>query len=134
MNTFTPFRRFAPCLRRVGFRKKWDSRAGGVRVAEWTREEPDGRTLVCQLWADGQHRISHEWVGCTNTHPTDFEDEDGLAIAIHHEATRTDNHYRDPNNHYVPFAREFLLARRPAPESPADERERSGSPASEPGA
>lgn len=107
----TAFEQFAPLLRRAGFRKKWDSRSGGVRVSSWLRQEPDGRTLDCQIWSDGQHGLSHNWVGCSNTPPTDFTTEGELAIAIRHEATRTDNTYRDPNNHHVPSARAFLLSR-----------------------
>lgn len=110
----TPFAQFAPLLRRDGFRKIWDSRAGGVRVIEWRREQPDGRTLICQIWSDGHHRISHAWVGCSDTKPTDFDTEAGLAAAIQHESTRTDGWFRDPNNHHVLSAREFLLARQGA--------------------
>lgn len=111
----TAFALFAWPLRRAGFRKTWDSRSGGVRIIEWRRDDSDGRTLVCQIWADGKHRINHEWVGCSDTLPTDFTDKAGLALAIEHEATRTDGYYRDPNNHNVPSARAFLLARQSPP-------------------
>jgi len=107
----TAFMVFAPLLRRAGFRKKWASRAGGARVAEWCREEPDGRTLVCQIWEDGRHRLNHEWCGCSDTRPTDFKTEDELAAAIQRETTRGDSRYRDPNNHHVPSARDFLQAK-----------------------
>lgn len=107
----TPFARFASPLRQLGFKKQWDSRGGGVRTAQWSRDEPDGRTLLCQIWGDGRHRINHEWVGCSDTAPTDFTTEDGLAAAIQRETTRTDSRYRDPNNHHVPAAKDFLLAR-----------------------
>jgi hypothetical protein len=105
----TAFALFAPILRRAGFRKSWDSRSGGTRVAEWRREELDGRTLLCQIWEDGRHRLNHEWLGCSDTRPTDFETEAGLATAIQHETTRADSRYRDPNNHYTPGARDRLL-------------------------
>ena len=107
----TAFELFAPLLIRARFRKTWDSRSGGVRVIEWRRDESDGRTLVCQIWADGKHRISHEWVGCSDTAPTDFETEAGLATAIQHETARTDGKYRDPSSHHYPPARDFLLAK-----------------------
>lgn len=105
------FALFAPALRRARFRKTWDSRSGGTRVAEWQRDEPDGRTLLCQIWADGRHRLSHEWVGCSDTTPTGFQTETELRAAIQCETTRVDSHYRDPNNHHAPGAKEFLLAR-----------------------
>lgn len=112
--TSTAFARFSGPLRRAGFRKTWESRAGGVRVVEWRREERDGRTLVCQVWADGGHRISHEWLGCSDTLPTEFFDEAGMTAAIEREASRTDGSYRDPNNHHAPGAREALLAKQAA--------------------
>ncbi len=105
------FAKFAPLLRKAKFRKTWTSRAGGVRIDEWKREEPDGRTLVCQLWADGEHRINHEWVGCSDTVPTDFADEQGFAAAVQRESTRTDGRYRDPDNHHHEPSRAFLRAK-----------------------
>lgn len=105
----TAFEIFSRPLLRLAFRKKWDSRAGGVRVSEWKREEEDGRTLVCQIWEDGKCRLSHEWLGCSDTVPTDFSDEEELVKAIEYETIRKDSRYRDPNNHHVPEAREFLL-------------------------
>lgn len=107
----SPFARFAWPLRQAGFRKTWETRSGGARMCEWRREQPDGRTLVCQIWEDSRHRISHEWVGCSDTTPTNFTTEAELTAAIDREATRTDGRYRDPNKHHVPAAREFLLAR-----------------------
>jgi hypothetical protein len=90
----TAFARFAPLLRKAGFRKAWDSRGGGVRVVEWEKVCPDGRTLKCQIWADGNHRISHEWKGCMDTLPTDFTDEGGLYVAMLKESNRIDSrHY-----------------------------------------
>ncbi len=110
----TTFGRFAWPLRRAGFRKTWDSRAGGARMVEYRRDDPDGRTLICQLWDDGRHRISHNWLGCSKTVPSGFTTEDELTLAVEREATRTDSHYRDPDNHHAPGAREFLLARQAA--------------------
>lgn len=94
--TVSTFARFAPLLRRAGFRKEYDSRSGGCRTVEWTRQEPDGRLLNCQLWADGGHRVSHSWIGCSDTLPTSFRTEKGLADAIERERTRIDSRYRDP--------------------------------------
>lgn len=105
------FANFAWPLRRAGFRKIWDSRSGGIRVAEWRREDPDGRTLVCQIWEDGKHRVSNEWVGCTDTAPTEFTNEAEMTIAVEREATRLDNKYRDPNKHYAQKARAYLSAK-----------------------
>jgi hypothetical protein len=110
----TAFAQFAMPLRRAGFRKTWDSRSGGTRVAEWRREEGDGRTLLCQISADGAHRVNHEWCGCCDTAPTDFRTEAEFTAAIAHEATRLDSRYRDPNNHHVPSSKAFLLARQAA--------------------
>lgn len=110
----TTFGLFAWPLRRAGFRKTWATRSGGARMVEWRRDDPDGRTLVCQLWEDGNHTISHEWVGCSDTHPTGFTTETGLTAAIEREATRTDGRYRDPANHHVLSARAFLVARQAA--------------------
>ena len=102
------YAKFSPLLRREGFRKTYASTAGGVGMREWKRDEPDGRTLVVQLWGDGRHRISHEWLGCSSTRPTDFTDEANIFDAIERERTRTDSKYRDPANHHAPGAREFL--------------------------
>lgn len=110
----TQFALFAPILRRLRFSKIWDSRSGGIRVAEWRRDEPDGRTLLCQIGDTGSHRLSHEWVGCGDTAPTYFNTESQLALAIQCETTRTDSRYRNPNNHHVLSAKNFLLERQSA--------------------
>lgn len=105
------YARFAPLLRRLGFRKTYSSTAGGQGMREWKREEPDGRTLVVQLWGSGQHRISHDWVGCSDTRPTSFADEGGMVEAIEIERARADSKYGDPlAHHYLP-ARKFLQER-----------------------
>lgn len=108
----TVFALFAPLLRRARFRKTWDTRAGGLRTTEWRREEPDGRTLVCHISEDGQHSLSHSWLGCGDTMPTYFKAPEDLAAAIESETTRADSRYRDPDNHYAPGARDFLLSKR----------------------
>ena len=106
------FARFAPLLRREGFRKTWTSKAGGARTDEWRRDEPDGRTLIAQLWEDGGHRLNHEWAGCSNTAPTDFKTENQLRAAIKVETTRLDSRYANPDNHHVPGKRWELAAKR----------------------
>jgi hypothetical protein len=103
---------FTRLLREAGFRKTYQSRAGGAEIREWRREDADGRTLVCQLWQGGNHRITHEWCGCSNTPPTLFNDKLGFRDAILREALRTDGKYRDPMSHHDLPAQEFLMKRR----------------------
>lgn len=98
-------------LREAGFRKAWDSRAGGVRTIEWRREEADGRTLHARINEDGRHSVSHSWLGCADTLPTPFEGAHGLDAAIAREAVRMDGRYADPDNHHAPGARDLLRAK-----------------------
>jgi hypothetical protein len=107
----SPFAAFAPILRRLGFRKTWESVAGGMSLREWKRDEPDGRVLVLQLWESGRHRISHDWCGCSDTTPTGFKTEAELHTAIEHERARMDSKFANPDNHHAPGAREFLLSK-----------------------
>lgn len=101
-------------LRKSRFKKTWTTRAGDCRMDEWKREEPDGRTLICQLWHDGAHRMTHEWCGCSDTKPTSFVNEQQLEAAIVHESTRKDSKFSDPTQHYHLPAREFLLRKQMA--------------------
>lgn len=110
----SPFALYARKLRPNGFRKDWESRAGGSRVTEWKRDEPDGRTIRVQIWDDGGHRVNHEWIGCSDTTPTPFYSVESLWIAIEHESTRLDSRYRDPRNHHTPGSREILEAKQRA--------------------
>lgn len=107
------FARFAPLLRRERFRLTYSSRSnGGFR--EWKRDEPDGRTLVVQLWASGEHRIAHEWEGCMDTPPTSFSDESNVFDAIERERTRADSTYRDPAAHHYEPARKSIASKQAA--------------------
>jgi len=92
----SPFQIFAPELRRLGFRKAWSSRAGGGRVDEWSRTDPDAATLgyrqlSVQLWEDGHHRISHAINNRATTEPTGFDTIEALHVALERETTRMDN-------------------------------------------
>lgn len=113
MKVKTPsvFAMFALLLRQAGFRKTWDTRSGGQRMTEWKREHQDGRTLEVQIWADGLHRVSHSWVGCSDTVPTSFKTAGEMYLAIKVEMLRCDGKYRDPMNHHVPSARAFLKSK-----------------------
>lgn len=97
------FALFAPHLRKLGFRKTCSSSAGGERMTEWKRDEPDDqqtipRTLTVQIWAKGDHRVTHDCYrdqerrhgGCS-TVPTSFNNPAELRAAVEVERTRTDN-------------------------------------------
>lgn len=99
----SPFALFAPHLRKLGFHKTWSSSAGGERMTEWKRNEPDDeqtipRTLTVQIWANGDHRVTHDCYrdperrrgGCS-TVPTSFSNPGELRAAIEIERTRIDN-------------------------------------------
>lgn len=99
----SPFALFAPHLRKLGFRKTFSQSAGGERVTEWERREPDDqqtvpRTLIVQIWANGGHRVTHicyrdpeRTRGGSSTVPTDFTNPGELSAAVEIERTRTDN-------------------------------------------
>jgi hypothetical protein len=86
------FRPFIIELRKQGFEKTSDSRAGGCRCAIFTKRVGE-RLLDLQLWGDGKHRVSHWICASMNTQPTDFTDLAGMREAITRETVRTDNKY-----------------------------------------
>lgn len=108
MTAASQFAQWAPVLRRLGFRKQWDSRWGGVRQAAWTRSEADGRQIEVRLCESGRHSAHHSWEGCSDTVPTGWQNEQELHAAIEHERTRMDGTYSDPAAHSYAPARERL--------------------------
>ena len=84
------FEKFAPLLRKRGFKKDWDSRAGGIRIAGWTKHAGE-REVRVQIWADGNHRVSHSIRNRATTHPTQFNDEASMDDALSWEENRRDN-------------------------------------------
>lgn len=94
----TTFQVFAPILRRMGFKRQWISRAGGEKCIEYRRVNDDCRALDVQLWASGNHRISHWIGGVMDTKPTGFASHEELIAAVQHESSRTDNkRYKAPS-------------------------------------
>lgn len=85
------FREFNAVLRRAGFQRDYISRAGGCRIDGWKRQENERRTIIVQLWDDGQHRATHSISGRQTTHPTEFADVPGMLAAINVESERQDN-------------------------------------------
>lgn len=83
-------RPYSMALRREGFTKEWDSRAGGCRCVQFTRTTDD-RKVEVQLWDDGRHRASHFLRGRMSTLPTDFANPEEMLGAITREMTRTDH-------------------------------------------
>jgi hypothetical protein len=92
----SPFQTFAPELRKLGFRKEWSHRIGGVRVDGWEKpniQEPEletWRTLKLQIWADGAHRVSHAIGSHETTRPTDFRTIEEMRGAVEWETARRD--------------------------------------------
>lgn len=84
-------RPFILALRRAGFAKTLDSRAGGCRVAIFEKQVDERRRIYVQLWGDGRHRASHGIGGRETTRPTRFTTIDGMHAAIQCETLRTDN-------------------------------------------
>jgi len=77
-------------LRKAGFHKAYDSRAGGMRVVQFERTH-GRRTLQVQLWDDGQHRATHSLDGVMDTAPTNFEGLTEMEKAIWNEMVRMDH-------------------------------------------
>ncbi len=84
------FAKFAPLLRKRGFKKDWDSRSGGIRIVEWVKHVGE-RKIRVQVWAHGTHRASHSIRGRATTYPTQFVDEVTLCDALSREENRRDN-------------------------------------------
>lgn len=87
-------------LRRLRFEDTWDSLGGGCRMVEYTLVR-GARKLIAQLWADGQHRLSHfhdnfSAHGCMCTDPTHFFDTTTLRAAVRRELTRSDHKHAEP--------------------------------------
>lgn len=81
-------------FRGLGFKKEWDTRAGGQRAVQFNKKiEGTTRTLQIQWWEDEQHRVSSEFNGCADTRPIDFDTVSSLLAAIEFESSRTDSKY-----------------------------------------
>lgn len=90
-------RAFIGSLRRMGFTKDYDSRAGGVRCAQFSKFYGQRRVEV-QLWGDGKHRATNmiytdkkKRCGRMSTTPTEFNTVTGMAHAIVREQSREDH-------------------------------------------
>ena len=83
-------RPYSIALKREGFAKDWDSRAGGCRCVQFVHHADD-RKVEVQLWEDGGHRASHFLRGRMSTLPTDFATVGEMLNAIKHEMTRNDH-------------------------------------------
>lgn len=77
--------------RGLGYKKTWETRAGGCRMTEYSKVSIGGRLITLQFWADGKHRISHTYKGLMDTAPTYFTTYDGFVEADRIERTRMDN-------------------------------------------
>lgn len=95
MKKQTVFQKYGIELRKLQFKKTFDTRAGGCRCCSYEKTIDAVRTLDLQVWADGQHRVTHNIRGCTATTPTEFHNIAQMHTAIAHETTRTDNKYLD---------------------------------------
>jgi hypothetical protein len=89
---------FAAELRSAGFKKDWDSKAGGGRTVQYSKEIKDStqkkngsRKIEVQLNDDGKHRVSNMLNGRGITTPTDFHSMKGMQRAIDYESRRTDH-------------------------------------------
>lgn len=84
---------YGPALRKLGFKKVWHTTSGGQATTQYDKRLADGRELHVQIWADGGHRVSHSFNGCSDTTPTDFRLKPQMSDAIDKESTRTDSKY-----------------------------------------
>lgn len=84
------YRPFCDALRKAGFVKASDSRAGGLRCIEFNRQV-GARSVSVQLWGDGRHRVSHMLDGRGSTLPTNFTSVEDMAWAIVNELLREDH-------------------------------------------
>ena len=96
VNQVKPGRILWYALRERGFRRTWDTSAGGERMVEYTKQIDERRTLSMQIWYGGTNRISSSFVGCGDTAPTEFASYVDMDKAILHESTRMDGKYAFP--------------------------------------
>jgi hypothetical protein len=71
-----------------GWVKQFDSSAGGIRTVCFEKTVTARRTLVLQLWGDGEHRVSFFHNKRMATLPTDFSTPEGMLAAIKVESRR----------------------------------------------
>jgi hypothetical protein len=87
-------RPYADELRRQGgWKRAYESRAGGVRLVAFEKWVNSRRKLELQLWADGRHRVTFMWYTTKtrdrmSTSPSDFESVTGMITAIAAETRR----------------------------------------------
>ena len=84
-------RLFSTELRKMGFKKDYESTAGGEMCRIYEKQIDGRRRVNIQLWGDGGHRASHSIDGCESTLPSSFENINQMRVAIEHESQRMDN-------------------------------------------
>lgn len=93
-------RAFIGSLHRMGFAKDYDTKAGGERTVQFSKDHGN-RHLEVQLSGDGKHRATHLLNGRMSTHPTEFNTVTGMAHAIVREQCRTDHPPAGGHNGYA---------------------------------
>lgn len=89
-------RPFTHVLRKNGFELDFRSRSGGTTVTQF-KKRSGNRELHVQLWADGNHRVSHGTYSKINgrdclhetTRPTDFKTVAKMKAALVFEWNRS---------------------------------------------
>lgn len=83
---------------KLGFKKDFTSKSGGTTLKVYTKSINRRRTVTLQFWGSGMNRASSEFLGCSDTAPTEFTDLDGLHDAVAHESVRLDSKYAQPGS------------------------------------
>jgi hypothetical protein len=88
-------RPFINVLRKQGgWKLDYDSRAGGDRVRQFSKQVTKTRTVELQFWSSGLQRATFMESGRMSTPPTEFTTPDSMLAAIVQESKRAPAPYR----------------------------------------